>query len=243
MHIDTILLPRDLKPGDLDERCVVAFDVLRATTTMTAALEAGVEELRIFDSLDAARAAAGRFEGSRLLCGEHRCLPPPGFDLGNSPAQFVPAEHRGRTAFMSTTNGTRAIVAARDAAVLLIGALVNAGAVARAAASTGRDVTLLCAGTDGQPALEDLIGAGAVAAAITGSGIGEVTVDDVTLIARRLFESAHNDLPATLRTAQGGRNLLAVGLDADIAYAARLDVHTAVGVVTGGSPVVRRRPT
>ena len=130
MKIDVVLLPRDLRPADLAGRSVVVFDVLRATTSMTAALAAGVSEIRVFGDLTAAKEAAGSFAGPRLLCGEDRCLPPPGFDLGNSPGAFNRA-HAGRPAFMSTTNGTRAILAARGAASIFVGALVNAGAVAR----------------------------------------------------------------------------------------------------------------
>src|SRR5688500_13494576 len=129
MQADVVLLPRDLDPQSIRDRAVVVFDVLRATTSMTAALAAGVKEIRIFPDLDAARHAAAVFPGRRLLCGESACLAPPGFDLGNSPGQFLP-DHAGATLFMCTTNGTRALIAARSAPVVLTGALVNAAAVA-----------------------------------------------------------------------------------------------------------------
>src|SRR4051794_16790394 len=109
MNVEVVLLPRDLKPGQLKGRACVVFDVLRATTTMAAALYAGVEAIHLFDNLDAARAAAGVYDKPRLLCGEAACVMPPGFDLGNSPGQFLSA-HRGATMFMCTTNGTRALL-------------------------------------------------------------------------------------------------------------------------------------
>src|SRR5215208_4677277 len=106
MNVEVVLLPRDLKPGQLKGRACAVFDVLRATTTMAAALAAGVTEIRLFADLDSARKAAGEFDrGTKLLCGESRCLMPEGFDLGNSPGQFTPG-HRGATMFMCTTNGT-----------------------------------------------------------------------------------------------------------------------------------------
>src|SRR5213592_719978 len=127
MDAKVILLPRDLRLADLDGRSVVVFDVLRATTTMAAALAAGVREIRVFGDLESARAAAARAgDTDRLLCGEENCLRPEGFDLGNSPGAFDRALHAGRTMYLSTTNGTRAIVAAREAPVVLTGALVNA---------------------------------------------------------------------------------------------------------------------
>src|SRR4051812_31663822 len=115
MRADVVLLPRLLQPELLRERACVVFDVLRATTTMASALEAGIAEIHLFDSLDAARAAARAHPGPRLLCGEEKCLRPGDFDLGNSPGQFLD-EHRGVTLFMCTTNGTRALLAAREAA-------------------------------------------------------------------------------------------------------------------------------
>ncbi len=60
MNIDVVLLPRDLHRAHLDGRVVVVFDVLRATTSMAAALAAGVKEIRVFDDLDAARAFLDR---------------------------------------------------------------------------------------------------------------------------------------------------------------------------------------
>ena len=106
MNVDVVLLPRDLKPGQLKGRACVVFDVLRATTTMAAALAGGVRAIHLFDNLEAGRAAASAHRGSRLLCGEAQCVAPPGFDLGNSPGQFL-TSHRGATMFICTTNGTR----------------------------------------------------------------------------------------------------------------------------------------
>src|SRR5438270_6879245 len=149
MDAKVILLPRDLRPDDLHGHSVVVFDVLRATTTMTAALAAGVCEIRVFGDLESARRAADAFHGPRLLCGESNCLPPPGFDLGNSPGAFNVAAHERRVAFMSTTNGTRAILAARGAHAVFTGALANAAAVAQAAAAGGRPGHPPCRRTGG----------------------------------------------------------------------------------------------
>src|SRR5688572_850974 len=226
---DVVLLPRDLDPTLIRDRTVVVLDVLRATTSITAALSAGVKEIRIFPDLDAARAAAQAYPGKRLLCGEHACLPPPGFDLGNSPGQFLPS-HAGATLFMCTTNGTRALIAARSAPVVLTGALVNAAAVATRLFQENRNMVLLCAGTNGKVALEDVIGAGAVLHEL--SQRTEVRPEsDVARMADRLFDGAKADLQSALADAQGGRNVIAAGLQADIAFAARLNALDAVGVV------------
>jgi len=229
MTIDVAFLPRDLALRGDEQRVVVVFDVLRATTSMTAALAAGIEEIRIFDSLAAAKQAAAEYEGARLLCGEERCLRAEGFDLGNSPAEFT-ADYAGKTVFMSTTNGTRAIVAARGANTVLIGALVNASEVARAIVHFGRDVTLLCAGTNGVVAMEDILGAGAVIDALRQTHYVHLGSDGAR-IAVRLFHAARNDLRPALAQAQGGQNVIRARLDADIDFAAALDSLPLLGIV------------
>src|SRR5205814_5173897 len=154
MKIDVVPLPRMLTDEHVRDRVVVVFDVLRATTTIAAALYSGAKEIRVFDSLEAARSAAVEFTSEKLLCGESKCLAPQGFDLGNSPVTYKRGVVSGKTLFLSTTNGTRALVAARNASLLLTGALVNARAVAGALKARWQDVTLLCAGTDGEIATE-----------------------------------------------------------------------------------------
>ncbi|HSV14444.1 MAG TPA: 2-phosphosulfolactate phosphatase [Tepidisphaeraceae bacterium] len=232
MRLDVALTPRDVEPGRLRDRAVVVFDVLRATTTMTAALAAGVAGIRVFESLDAAAAAANGFAEPRVLCGERQCLRPPGFDLGNSPGAFDARQHAGRTVFMSTTNGTRAIVAARSAKLLLAGALVNASAVANHLIPAGLDVTLLCAGTDGEPAMEDLLGAGAVIDALAVMRDVELQNDNAR-VALRMLRCCRGELRPMLADAAGGRNVIAAGLEADIDFAARLDALDVVGRVLG----------
>ena len=70
MNIDVVPLPRDLKPGQLRDRACVVFDVLRATTTIAAALHAGVESIHLFDNLETARAAASAHRGDAFAACE-----------------------------------------------------------------------------------------------------------------------------------------------------------------------------
>src|SRR3954462_7547904 len=143
MRVEVVPLPRKLMPEHLNGRAAVVFDVLRATSSIVAALANGAERIIVFDSLDAARSAAQPGAKTILLCGEDHCLKPPGFDLGNSPGGFARDVVAGKTIYMSTTNGTRAIVAAAGAGALFAAALVNATATARHLVGLGRDITLL----------------------------------------------------------------------------------------------------
>jgi 2-phosphosulfolactate phosphatase len=238
MRISTVHIPAELSPEHLRGRTVVVFDVLRATTTIATAMNAGAKEIRVFGSLDSARAAAGAFGGELLLCGERECLKPEGFDLGNSPVEYSAGRVSGRTLFLSTTNGTKAVVAAEGAAVILTAALVNARATAEALHAIGRDVTLLCAGTNGRIAPEDIIGAGAVAD--NAQLLGKTQFDDATNEAVRLFHNSRGDLPVVLRATDGGHNIVKAGLERDILAAAGMDSLDVVVEISGNPPVARR---
>jgi 2-phosphosulfolactate phosphatase len=236
MDVDVVLIPAHLNGQSLSNKTVIVFDVLRATTTITSALDAGIRVIRAFGDLADAKQAAAEHKPRPILCGELHALPAPGVDLGNSPGQFT-AEHAGREIFMATTNGTKAIVAARHAAEIFIGALVNATAAANAAAAARRPVVLLGSGTNGEISMEDAIGAGAVCHLLEARGFA--AAGDVARMARQLFLSAASSLPAVLRDCQGGRNIRKVGLDPDIDFAARLDVFNLVGVVDPSNLAIR----
>ena len=211
-----VMLPSMLTESDVADRAVVVFDVLRATTSMATAIRAGAREIRIFDSLDAARAAAGTFAEPKLLAGEQACLPPADFDLGNSPGEFTAERCEKRTIFMSTTNGTRALVAARRAGHLFTGAMVNARATADALRHAARPITLLCAGTSGQISLEDLQGCGAV---IEEMGMRSVLLenDEAQIALHQSMTDVTNDRFFVSRAA---RNVLGANLGDDISFAA-----------------------
>ena len=225
MNIETVFLPRDLRQHHLDDRCVVVFDVLRATTSIATALFAGAAEVRVFDSIDAARAAARESpQLPHLLCGETNCLPPPGFDLGNSPGAFTRALCAGRTILLATTNGTRALVGARAARAMYAAALVNLSATAAAVIRTGHHVTILCAGTDGEFAMEDALGAGAVIEAIRQRRADIRLADDASQAATDLWETARQrGIYETFLSCRGGMNVLRAGLAEDLQFAARID--------------------
>jgi len=233
MNAKVVLNPRALQAVDVVGRTVVVFDVLRATTTMTVALACGVAEIRVFENIEAARGAAASYSGTKLLCGEVGSLPPAGFDLGNSPRDWNAGMADGRTVFLATTNGTRAMAAASAIGRpgrLLVAALVNARAAAAVVAAQGADVTLLCSGTAGGDSLDDVYGAGAVLSAL--AEIGPLTLEGASAqMARNMFAAVRNDLPVVMRQGASGRNLIGSGLEGDIDACARLDSLKNVGFI------------
>jgi 2-phosphosulfolactate phosphatase len=214
------LLPELVEPADLAGRTVVVIDVLRATTTICHALAAGANCVVPCLEIDDARRKAREIGASVVLGGERRGLRIEGFDLGNSPTEYTPASVGGRTVVFTTTNGTKAMLRAHEAANILLGAFVNLSAIVEAIREHDR-VDLLCAGTFGRVTAEDALFAGAVVERMASEELN----DQARLVrdAWRATDASKTPLAAVLRECQGGRNLIAEGFDADIDTAAKID--------------------
>jgi 2-phosphosulfolactate phosphatase len=200
----------------------IVIDVIRATSTICQALASGYERVFCAAEVEEARGLREQLDGAVTLGGERFGVRIDGFDLGNSPAEYL--EPRSPVIAMSTTNGTRAIVTAAERCEhVVIASLLNLAAVAEAARASGQDVAIFCAGVKGAFALDDAYVAGRVARLLD----GERT--DAAEAAVRLAGS-YPSAESAFRQSRSGRNLIDHGpeLEADIAYCARESV---LGVV------------
>lgn len=234
------LAPR-MPPGAAAGAIAVVIDVLRASTSIATALEAGATAVWPTPSVAVARATRDRLPAGTLLGGERGGLPPAGFDLGNSPLDYTPARVGGRAVVVTTTNGTAALAACRDARAVVIGALVNRAAVAAFLRRRGSGpdrvaVHLVCAGTDGAVSGEDVLGAGAIVDAAAGPAD---RLDAASSAARAAFRrvvaggTPEAALADAFRETPGGANLIALGMQRDLAAAARLDAVAVVPHLVG----------
>jgi 2-phosphosulfolactate phosphatase len=221
-----------VRPEDLAGGVAVVIDVLRATTTICAALAAGARE--VVPCLEVAEAVAMAQRLGPAACisaGERGGRRVEGLSLGNSPSEYVPDKVGGKTVAMSTTNGTRVILWARHAERVFVGALANVSALCRVLRADGRDVHLICAGVRGAVAMEDCVAAGAIASQLIERG-SQAAQDDQAIMFARLFTASQlagrGSLAPTLRTGLGGRNLVSIGLEADIETCAQTDFFPVV---------------
>jgi 2-phosphosulfolactate phosphatase len=194
----------------------IVVDVLRATSTVAQALAAGYRRVLCCAEIDQARALRADLGDEALLGGERDAVRVEGFDVGASPREFL--EPRAETLILSTTNGTQAILAAASACdEVLLGSLLNLGAVAAAAREHGRDVAIVCAGFKGTFALDDAYCAGRLVGLLRGERSDAASAAEVVA---RAYPSALDGLNA--------RTYGPPGLEEDIAYCARESV---LGVV------------
>jgi 2-phosphosulfolactate phosphatase len=225
----------------------VVVDVLRATTVMVYALAAGCSAVIPCAEIEQAEAiAAGLPQGSTLLAGERQGLPIPGFDLGNSPGEVTRETCRGKTLVMTTTNGTRAILACLDADRVYVASFANLRATSNEIAveflkkDHGGSVHIVCAGTDGHISLEDSILAGAltknvadISDVVCESKVATLFGNDEALLVvcqwlevERLLQ--RRSLSSLLRLGRGGKNVRAIGLETDIEAASLLNFYPVV---------------
>ena len=163
MRIHVAFTPGEATPAPVG----VVIDVLRATSTLAQALASGYRRVLCCAEIDEARSLA-ETNGPAKLAGERRLEHIPGFDFGNSPRELA-GEAAAETLILTTTNGTRLLVsAAARFERVYVGSLLNLDAVAVAAAESGEDVALLCAGVLGELALDDAYCAGRIAEALGG---------------------------------------------------------------------------
>jgi 2-phosphosulfolactate phosphatase len=213
---------------------LVVLDVLRFTTAVEVAVARGAEVVPR-EWPDRGAASAGH-EGSG---GGAAVLPDPGDPRNPGPWSLSPVSLLGvpagaRVELASPNGGAASLAAAGTGAVVLAGCLRNASAAAAAARRLGGPVGVVAAGerrADGslRPAVEDLVGAGAVLHALGGRPSPEARA------AVAAFRDAAADLPATLAGCASGRELAARGHAADLRLAAELDVSRVVPRLSGGA--------
>jgi 2-phosphosulfolactate phosphatase len=198
----------------------IVVDVLRATSTIAQALAVGYRRVLCCSEIDEARALREEL-GEGLLGGERGAVRVEGFDVGASPREFL--EARAETLILSTTNGTRAILAAAASCEeVVLGSLLNLGAVVRAARRHDHGAAILCAGFKGAFALDDAYCAGRIV-----QELGAERSD--AAIAAELIAASFPDAYAALNARTYGPP----GLEQDIAWCAQESVLDVVPRVAG----------
>jgi 2-phosphosulfolactate phosphatase len=192
----------------LEAPVAVVVDVLRATSTIAQALASGYKRVYCCREVDDALVLREKL-GEGLLGGERSAVKIEGFDIGASPREVL--EPRSETLIYSTTNGTRAVLAAAAACGdVLLGSLLNLSVVASAVKD---DCVIVCAGFQGQFALDDAYCAGRIVEKLD----ADLTdAAKASAILARSFPSAHEALLA--------RTYGPPGLEEDIKFCAQEDV-------------------
>ena len=227
MTLDVLFTPAGLTPAEAQGRTAFVIDILRATTTMCAALAHGARAIIPAGSTEEAlRLAQTIGTDDVVLAGEKHCVRIPGFQLGNSPLEMTEAAVRGKTLVVTTTNGTRALLACQGVAAVSPACAANLGAAAdRAREALEREGGLLivCAGRGGAFSLDDAYCAGRLVAAVLGERRPRRGLSDAAIASLDLVRRYGQNWERPLSRSRAGRELTRLGFRADLLDAARVD--------------------
>ena len=216
MHVHVAFTPEETAAA----RVGIVVDVIRASSTIAQALSAGYERVLCCAEIEEARALRAELDDA-VVGGERNAVRVEGFEVGASPREFL--QPRARTLILSTTNGTRAILAAASRCdEVLIGSLLNLGALVTWARARGEDVAILCAGFKGMFALDDAYCAGRIVERLEGDRTDAA-------LAAALVARAFPDALAGLNARTYGPP----GLEDDIAFCAQEDLVDVVPRLAG----------
>ncbi len=233
--LDICFTPALLHLYDTTGKVVVVTDVLRATSTMVAALANGVEEIVPVAGIEECLALR---ESGYLVCAERDGAMMEGFDMGNSPLGMLQYDLKGKKLAMTTTNGTEAIVRSAGADAIIAGAFINLSAVVHYLQDCEQDVLIVCAGWKGHINAEDNLFAGAVAELLAEHF---TLTSDSVLIARALYRQVISDLMGFLQQSSHVNRLRGLGIEEDIKFCLTPDLYDIVPILSNGAMIPLQR--
>ncbi|AEG58678.1 2-phosphosulfolactate phosphatase [Desulforamulus ruminis] len=217
MKIDIAYLPGDIKQGNLSNTVCIVLDIFRATTTIVTSISNGCRTIIPVLSTEEARDLADRI-GPALFAGERQSIKIDGFDFGNSPFEFSREKVKDQTIIMTTTNGTTAIKATEGAKCTLIGSFLNANAVCQKALKHGKNILIVCAGTDGLLSLEDTLCAGFLVDILSEQPDEVIHLSDSARGALLMYTAVKDRLLQTVIKSRNGERLYNLNRLDDISY-------------------------
>ena len=211
----------------------IVIDLIRATTSIAVLLERGAARVFAANTLEEAQQAAKLYP-DRLLCGERHALPLPGFDYGNSPAQFSQLDLSGRELVLTTTNGSRAFYACPAQSTRIAACFYNARAVATYALALAQqrhcNIALVCAAESHYFALDDSTCAGYLALELQRLN-PTLEIHESVSAATALY--AAYPPPGLADYCRSAQSVIAVGLRDDIDFCMQQDKSSIVPIVVG----------
>ncbi len=242
MKLDVVFQPSALAAVHNKENSIaIVIDVLRASATMCALLEAGCRELVLLsEPQEAIQMKHELYHDSAdvILVGERQGIAPAGFDFGNSPCHIRVQNLKHKIALYTTSNGTRMLQLTSSCRAQLVGSFVNISAVMHKVQSlisnTGADTILLCcSGNDGAFSFEDSFFAGAFLSRYIANGYGH-SLTDAAKAAIRIANSYMIDSRNIVKSARHARLLDEMGFAEDVHWCVQSDTVSCVPVCKDG---------
>jgi 2-phosphosulfolactate phosphatase len=215
----------------VSDRTVVVVDILRATSCMTTAFAHGIATITPFAKMEDCLAMK---DNGYFTAGERDGKKVEGFDLGNSPFEYMDEKLKGQKIAFTTTNGTQAIAKSAGAREIIIGSFLNLSAVTNYLRKSPDNILVVCAGWKGKVNLEDTLFAGAVVELLKDQVESEC---DAPVAAQHLYNQAKHDLVDFLKDSSHVRRLAKLNIYKDIEFCLTADQYNVVPMLKEGSLV------
>ena len=230
--IDVCLSPDMMHLYPVEDKTVVIVDILRATSCMTTALAHSIDSITPFAQLPECLALK---ESGYVTAGERDGKKVEGFDLGNSPFEYMNPSLKGRKIAFTTTNGTRAIAKAAGAKEIVIGSFLNLSATVSYLRNSNSNILIVCSGWKGKVNLEDTVFAGAIVENLKGDFDHAC---DAPMMAQRLYVAARHDLKEFLKDSTHIKRLKRLNIEKDIDFCLTEDQYDIVPVIRDNRIIV-----
>ncbi len=211
-QIEVCLTPELIHQFDLNGKIVVVVDIFRATSCMVAGMATDVKAIYPVAEVEECLAFGAK---GKIMAGERGGLKVEGFDIGNSPFDYMSERVRGKEIAVTTTNGTQAIVKSIGADEILIGAFLNLNALKNHISKSGKDVIVHCAGWKGTVNLEDTLFAGALIHAVEAT---HQSTGDPAMVAQCVYLQNKDNLTTAASESSHAKRLSAFGVAKDLEY-------------------------
>jgi 2-phosphosulfolactate phosphatase len=237
MKIDLSFNAGQFDELQLREKNVIVLDVLRASSTITVALNNGAREIIPVASIESAVKISGSLFGEvTLRGGERNGKTIEGFNLGNSPLEYSETAVKGKSIIYCTTNGSVAMAKSRYARTLAVGSFINLTATTDFIRDENKDFLFICAGranTIGNFSLEDAVCAGMMIQNLLKADSLEVELSDSAKAAHALSKTFGRSILKMLKTSEHGKYLIEIGFAEDLKICAQVDSVPVLPILTG----------
>ena len=229
--IEVCLSPALIDLFDIEHSIVVVIDILRATSSICIGFENGADHIIPVSTTEESLAYR---EKGYLVGAERNGEMLDGFDLGNSPFGYMGPHIKGAKIALTTTNGTRAINAAKTAHTVVVGSFLNLNALCEWLKEQDNNVVCLASGWKNAFNLEDTLFAGAVVDKLM-QEFSYSSNCDSAIASQHLYRLAKDDMFGFLENSSHRKRLERLHIESDIEFCLTPNQTTAIPILKGES--------
>lgn len=226
-----------------DKSIIIMVDVLRASTTVCAALYNGAKEIIPTISSEQAMKIYSDLDRSvRFIGGEKNAIKPSGFDAGNSPSDYTSEKCQGKTIILTTSNGAKLFTQFKDVKIRIVASFANFSTVLKKINLLLAEnfekhhfdyLEFFCAGNNGLFSYEDSLCIGGLIQNIVESNDDDFELNDSADAARNLYDYHKDNLFDFLKNSDHSKRLIKLGFQSDLNTCFTFDNFPILPIIEG----------